>query len=107
MTKSEAKIRAPNTLYKYFEDIDNGKLPAVDKHIGHLKIAFMWAFHYLKIESSYEAALKDILMKGRDTDTNAAIVGGLLGAFHTIDGIKLEWIEKVLSFTPDKAERHK
>lgn len=107
MTKNEAKQRAPSTLYKYFEDVDNGNLPIVDKHIGHLKIAFMWAFHYLKSETRYEAALKDILMKGGDTDTNAAIVGGLLGALHTIDGIKLDWIEKVLSFTPDKAERHK
>ena len=67
----------------------------------------MWAFYYLKCETSYEAALKDILMKGGDTDTNAAIVGGLLGAYQTIDGIKIEWIEKVLSFTPEKAERHK
>ena len=73
----------------------------MDKHIGHLKIAFMWAFHYLKNDFTYEAAIRDILMKGGDTDTNAAIVGGLLGARDSINGIKQEWIEKVLSFTPD------
>jgi len=59
----------------------------VDKHIGHLKIAFMWAFYYLKNEFTYEAAIKDILMKGGDTDTNAAIVGGLIGSYRSVTGI--------------------
>jgi ADP-ribosylglycohydrolase len=45
-----------------------------------LKIAFVWAFYYLKNEIPYSEALKDILLQGGDTDTNAAIVGGLLGA---------------------------
>jgi ADP-ribosylglycohydrolase len=31
-------------------------------------------------EKSYQEAMTDILLKGGDTDTNAAIVGGLLGA---------------------------
>jgi ADP-ribosyl-[dinitrogen reductase] hydrolase len=47
-----------------------------------LKIAFVWAFYYLKNEWSYKGALKDMLMQGGDTDTNAAIVGGLLGAAY-------------------------
>ena len=77
----------------------------MDKHIGHLKIAFMWAFKYLKENYSYENAIKDILMKGGDTDTNAAIVGGLLGSYHGINGIKTEWIEKMLSYTPQQLTR--
>ncbi len=80
----------------------------MDKHIGHLKIAFMWAFHYLKNETSYEEALKDIILKGGDTDTNAAIVGALLGALHGIEGIKIECIEKMLSYTyEEREEGHK
>ena len=47
----------------------------------------MWAFYYLKNQTSYNDALKDILKRGGDTDTNAAIVGGLLGAADGIDGI--------------------
>ena len=83
-------------------------MPLVDKHIGHLKIAFMWAFYYLKNDYKYDQAIKDILMKGGDTDTNAAIVGGLLGSCHNITGIKIDWIEKMLSYTPEKAhDSHK
>jgi len=40
----------------------------------------VWAFYYLKNNYAYTAAIEDILLRGGDTDTNAAIVGGLLGA---------------------------
>jgi ADP-ribosyl-[dinitrogen reductase] hydrolase len=62
-------------------------LPLVRKSIGHLKIAFVWGFYYLKNGYSYSDALKDILLRGGDTDTNAAIVGGLLGAAYGISEI--------------------
>jgi ADP-ribosyl-[dinitrogen reductase] hydrolase len=58
--------------------------------IGVIDIAFMWSFYYLNKEISYNKALKDILLRGGDTDTNAAIVGGLLGAAEGIDGINKE-----------------
>lgn len=61
--------------------------PAQPKSIGHLKIAFVWAFYYLKNEITYSEALKDILLQGGDTDTNAAIVGGLLGAAYGLSAI--------------------
>ena len=54
--------------------------PAQPQSIGHLKIAFVWGFYYLKNGWTYKDALRDILLQGGDTDTNAAIVGGLLGA---------------------------
>jgi ADP-ribosylglycohydrolase len=40
----------------------------------------MWSFYYLKNETVFEEAMKDILIRGGDTDTNAAIIGGLIGA---------------------------
>ena len=66
--------------------------------IGWLMIAFKWAFYYLFKETSYEDAIREILSKGGDTDTNAAIVGGLLGARDGIDNIKKEWVAKVLDY---------
>ena len=57
------------------------------KPIGVIDIAFMWAFYYLNKKTTYKDALRDILLRGGDTDTNAAIVGGLLGAADGIDGI--------------------
>ena len=55
--------------------------------IGVIDIAFTWAFYYLQKNFTYEEALKDILERGGDTDTNAAIMGGLIGAADGIDGI--------------------
>ena len=83
MTKLEVKS---DTIRDWFENIigkneDIKELPRPDRdRPGHLKIAFIWAFYYLKNNWRYMDALKDILLRGGDTDTNAAIVGGLLGA---------------------------
>ena len=42
---------------------------------------------HLRLQSSYEEAISDILHKRGDTDTNAAIVGGLIGALHGASAI--------------------
>jgi ADP-ribosyl-[dinitrogen reductase] hydrolase len=49
--------------------------------------------------------MKDVLIKGGDTDTNAAIVGGLLGA-QGINKIPIEWITKVMDFKCDEDFTH-
>lgn len=36
-------------------------------------------------------AMNDILLLGGDTDTNAAIIGGLLGARFGLQGIPQNW----------------
>lgn len=61
-----------------------GELPAVNENIGHSKIAFTYSFWYLKnIKKfdTFESVLKDILIKGGDSDTNGAIVGAFIGAY--------------------------
>ena len=75
--------------------------------IGVIDIAFMWSFYYLKKETSYKDALRDFLLRGGDTDTNAAIMGGLLGAAEGIDGINKDQIDKVLKFDPTVQGGHK
>jgi hypothetical protein len=40
---------------------------------GWVRIALTQAFSYLILNFSYEDAIKDILMKGGDTDTNCCI----------------------------------
>lgn len=64
--------------------------------ISYLKTALLWAFYYLKKEYTFELAMKDIINRQGDTDTNAAIVGGLLGAAYGIEGIPSELIDKVM-----------
>ena len=45
------------------------------------------ACRHLRLQSSYTEAISSILLMGGDTDTNAAIVGGLIGALHGASGI--------------------
>ena len=67
----------------------------------------MWAFYYLKKQDSYEDSIRNILSRGGDTDTNAAIVGGLLGAYYGIHRINQNWIEKVILFRCQKTVEQK
>lgn len=66
--------------------------------IGHVRYAFTLAFFFLRQAASYEDAIALTLQKGGDTDTNAAIVGGLLGAFHGAECIPSFMKDPVLSF---------
>jgi ADP-ribosyl-[dinitrogen reductase] hydrolase len=47
---------------------------------GFIRIGFTHAFRHLLLGSSYEEAITETLLGGGDTDTNACIVGGLIGA---------------------------
>ncbi len=48
--------------------------------IGFIKIAFTHAFRHLLHGTDYVDAIRETLSGGGDTDTNACIVGGLIGA---------------------------
>jgi ADP-ribosylglycohydrolase len=68
---------------------------------GFVKIAFVHAFRQLLLEASYEDALYETLLGGGDTDTNACIVGGLLGAACGAHAIPEDLKEPVLSCHTD------
>ena len=77
-------------LEGFTDIIDDNKTEekiVVNYQIGWLKIAFCYAMHFLKNEVNYRDALKDILKRGGDTDTNACIIGGLLGAHCGVTGL--------------------
>ena len=52
---------------------------------------------HLRLQSSYEEAISNVLSMGGDTDTNAAIVGGLVGALHGQFGIPRYMKEPMLA----------
>ena len=58
--------------------------------ISYIKTAILWSFYYLRNNSTYEEAVKDIISRGGDTKNNAAIVGGLIGAAQGIGNCKKE-----------------
>lgn len=52
--------------------------------------------------SNLEEGVVDTIMRGGDTDTNAAICGALLGAVYGLDAIPAQWVDGVLNCRPRK-----
>ena len=69
---------------------------------GWVLIAFQNALWQLLHASNFEEALVDTVMRGGDTDTNAAICGALLGALYGVEAIPGQWSDAVLSCRPMK-----
>ena len=69
-------------------------------HQGWVLLALQNAFQKLFHAKSFEEGLVETISYGGDTDTNAAIAGALLGAFHSRDGIPARWILPVLACRP-------
>lgn len=83
-------------VLSWLEDAESGQLPAAYPSIGFLRIAFCHAFHHVLRGHSYVQALHKVLACGGDTDTNACIVGALVGARVGIDGIPEDMTQAVL-----------
>ncbi|PRW32678.1 ADP-ribosylation Crystallin J1 [Chlorella sorokiniana] len=66
--------------------------------IGFAKHAFQLAFYHLRQRSSFLEGLQHALLAGGDTDTNAAIVCGMLGALHGAAAIPADLRSKVESY---------
>jgi ADP-ribosylglycohydrolase len=64
---------------------------------GYVLIALQNAFHVLLHHDRVEDALAATVLRGGDTDTNAAIAGALLGAVHGRAALPDEWRALVLA----------
>lgn len=83
-------------VMQWLEDAAYGYLPPAQPMDGFVRYGFTYAFHYLHEATSFERAVLETLARGGDTDTNACIVGGLLGALHGADMLPQSALEKVL-----------
>ena len=89
MTKDESQRRAKLTgissIYYWIEnDIEAEnvfeEMPILHHiPISYIKKPFLWSLFYLKTNYKFEDAIKDVIKRGGDTRSNAAIVGGLIG----------------------------
>ena len=70
------------------------------RHQGWVLVAFHNALYQLLNAKDLEAGIVDTVMRGGDTDTNAAICGALLGAVHGRDGIPRQWSQCILTCRP-------
>jgi len=81
-------------------------------HEGWVLVAFRNALWQLLDAANREEGIVDTVMRGGDTDTNAAnaaIAGALLGAVHGRESIPARWTDRVLACRPatgDPRVRH-
>jgi ADP-ribosyl-[dinitrogen reductase] hydrolase len=87
LTNSFVELKITSEKVKYWYFIESLDITNIDTtyQIGHVRWAFILAIYFLRNPNiTFEEAIKITLMKGGDTDTNAAIVGGLVATYHTI-----------------------
>jgi ADP-ribosylglycohydrolase len=68
--------------------------------MGWVLIALQNAFYQLLHAASLEEGVVDTVMRGGDTDTNAAIAGALLGGAHGRQAVPPAWLRRILSCRP-------
>jgi ADP-ribosylglycohydrolase len=79
--KSAVPAKEGEYIHDELKKIHEGRSPPEStSNAGFVLIAFAHAFHHLYHATPYRAALSAVLSGGGDTDTNACITGGLLGA---------------------------
>jgi len=94
------ELKVEKTLMKAILDAPNS-VPADYVHQqGWVIIAFQNALWQLLNAPSLEEGVVDTVMRGGDTDTNAAIAGALLGAAYGRHALPSQWVTKILSCRP-------
>jgi ADP-ribosyl-[dinitrogen reductase] hydrolase len=87
-----------NEALEWLDEAIEGRLPNAHPQSGYVRIAFTYAFHHLCQRSSLRQALANTLLMGGDTDTNACIVGGLVGAYRGITKLMAAEVSRKLVF---------
>lgn len=75
-----AEAHGNDEVRLFLKNAKVGQLPECHPQAGYLGIAFTHAFYHLLSGSSYIETLRTVFAGGGDTDTNACIAGGLIGA---------------------------
>lgn len=88
---------APREVQSWFAQARSMAPIPFGPHIGWVGIAFAHAFRHLLAATGFREALHVIISGGGDTDTNACIAGGLIGAAAGLDGIPAEMVQAVVS----------
>lgn len=68
-------------------------------NMGFTYLSFMVSVSAFMMYSDFESPIKEIINKGGDSDTNAAIAGALLGARYGIDAIPGNWRTGLLGYS--------
>lgn len=71
---------------------------------GWVLIAFQNALWQMLHTPNLEEGVVDTIMRGGDTDTNAAICGALLGALYGRDSVPERWTDAILNCRPESGD---
>lgn len=95
------EMSADNSLLKTILEAGQAPPPDYIRQQGWVLIALGNALWQLLFSSSLEEAVVDTVMRGGDTDTNAAICGALMGAVYGREAIPDQWLESLLECRPE------
>ena len=84
-------------VLQWLEDAVAGNLPAAYPQAGFVRYGFTYAFHFLHHAYRFRDAIHETLLMGGDTDTNACIVGGLLGAYNGFSALPKASLDGLLA----------
>ncbi len=85
------------------ETIDKAALAPPADYVhqqGWVLIAFQNALYQLLHAPNLENGIIDTIMRGGDTDTNAAICGALLGSVHGSESVPSQWLKSLQNCRP-------
>lgn len=84
-------------IYRHWEDIDDHKEVTRDeiKSTGYVVDTLEAAVWCVLTTYSYKECVLKAVNLGEDTDTVAAVAGGLAGAMYGFDKLPIEWVEKI------------
>lgn len=104
--KWAAEMGAQTPLMTVIEDAFTSPPSDYVHQQGWVLIAFQNSLWQLLHAANLEEGIVDTIMRGGDTDTNAAIAGALLGAVYGLDAVPERWREKVLNCRPEAGQPH-
>lgn len=99
-----ATCHANEEVRSWLDDAQGNVVVGFETQIGFVRIGFIHAFRHLHRGTAYVEAVRETLAGGGDTDTNACIVGGLLGAACGGDAIPLALRQAVLDCDPTQGQ---
>jgi ADP-ribosylglycohydrolase len=101
---SEGAIEVANTyllnnnhlVLGWLNQAIEGNIDPVTKQIGFVKHGFTLAFHFLAHQFRFKDAITQTLLMSGDTDTNACIVGGMIGAYEGSNAIPVNSMKSIM-----------
>ena len=97
VAKSWVQDEACEEVQAWLQMAEAGERPAFYPLAGFVKIGFVHALVQLRAGADYRQALFETLLGGGDTDTNAAIVGGMVGARVGRAGVPQVMVERLMA----------